>query len=162
MPDAFITALGPAVFGLLGTVVGGLITYSASASQRRVDQDNGARDKVLQMLLLVDLGAGRYARDPAGQTVFHVSPPRESADSLWDRFRELQVDLLAAGFSWPITRAALSSAWAYVDGAPARARRLAARDAAPGRANAAPFGSWNIPFRCCCRGHAGRDPSQTQ
>lgn len=114
MRDA-LTAIGPAFFALLGTILGGLITYRATVSQKRTDQDNEARDAVLQMLLTLSRGTGHYERGEAGETGYGVPSPSEPAATLFDRFRSLQAVLLAAGFSWEVMEAALRSAWEYVD-----------------------------------------------
>jgi tetratricopeptide (TPR) repeat protein len=120
MNDALL-ALGPALFGLLGAVAGALIAMRATASERRVEEDNTARDNVLELLLLVDVHGGRYAEGAGGSTEYVVSTPPEPVAVLWERLRKARVDLLAAGFRWPVTSLALGGVWTYVD-------RLRARD----------------------------------
>jgi hypothetical protein len=108
-------ALGPALFGLLGAVAGALVAIRATATERRVAEDDAARDNVLELLFLVDVHGGPYTEGGVGRTELVVSKPPEPVAVLWERLRKARVDLLAARFRWPVTSEALGAVWNYID-----------------------------------------------
>jgi CHASE1-domain containing sensor protein len=56
-----VLAVSPAVFGLLGTVVGAGVTYRAAVAERRAEEDNQARQGLAAMTDAIH-AASRFIR----------------------------------------------------------------------------------------------------
>jgi hypothetical protein len=109
-----VLAISPALFGLLGVVLGGLITTHSSSVERRTKEDNEARKELTALLAMVNHAAGRYAPGSEGATIY-VSPAPEAASTLNENLNRVQAAVLAAGVPWPTTNSALQDTQQFID-----------------------------------------------
>jgi hypothetical protein len=93
-----VLVIAPAVFGLVGTVLGGWLAQRSAASERQVREDNDARKALADLLNLFLPASGCYTVGQSGEARFVTRLP--DSKTLGDCVRTAQVTLVAAGIPW--------------------------------------------------------------
>ena len=104
-----ILALAPAIFGLLGTLLGATIAYRAKVEERQAGEDDNARNQLANVSAAIHR-ASWFSKFGASQPGDVNPGPGGLQDELRTTVKEARAALLSAGVPYRVASAALEPA----------------------------------------------------